>query len=76
MMMVDRQLIAGEITYYPSLEAINDYRIQGKIWWQYKLNFLDGMSLKIGAEDEYNATPEQGDEEHDFKYYGAMVLEF
>lgn len=72
----ERQLIAGELTYYPSLEAIKDYRIQGKIWWQYKLNFLDGMSLKIGAEDEYNATPEQGDEEHDFKYYGAMVLEF
>ncbi len=71
-----RQTLGSELTYYPSLEAVDDFRIQGKIWWQYKLNFLDGLSLKIGAEDEYDATPDKGDEEHDFKYYGALVIEF
>lgn len=71
-----RQTLASELVYFPSLEALEEYRIQGKLWWQYKLDFLDGLSLKVGAEDEYDSDPDESDDRHDFKYYGALVFEF
>lgn len=74
--LTKRQSLAAEFTYYPSLESLEDYRLQGKIWWQYKLDLLEGLSLKVGADDEYDATPDRRDDKHDLKYYGAVVLEF
>jgi putative salt-induced outer membrane protein YdiY len=74
--LTKNQVLAGELTYYPSLNALDDYRVQGKVWWQYKLSVQDGLSLRIGADDEYDSTPDRRDGRHDFKYYGAIVFEF
>lgn len=72
----DRSAISGESVYYPSLEDTADYRITTRLEWTYKLDLASGMSIKLGAQSDYDGQT-NGDREHnDLKYYGALVLEF
>jgi putative salt-induced outer membrane protein YdiY len=72
----DRQTMAGECTWYPSLVDEDHYRIVGKVWWQYALDVMKGLSLKIGMENEYDSQTQGDDKKNDFKYYAALVLDF
>ena len=72
----DRQTINGELTWYPALDDEDQHRIVSKLWWTYKLDMLDGLSLKLGLENEYDSRTQGDDNKNDFKYYAALVLEF
>jgi len=71
-----RQTLNGELTWFPALDDEDQHRIVSKLWWTYKLDMLDGLSLKLGLENEYDAQVQNDDNKNDFKYYAALVLEF
>lgn len=72
----DRQTLAGELTWFPSLDDEDQHRLVSKFWWKYALDVLDGLALKVGVENEYDSSPHADDDANDFKYYAAIVLDF
>ena len=74
--ITDRAAISGETVYFPSLEDSASFRIESSVEWTYKLDTADGLSLKLGVENDYDsATPNETDN-NDVRYYGAIVLDF
>lgn len=72
----DRSAISGETIYYPSLEDSANFRIESSLEWTYKLDMADGLSLKLGVENEYDSATPNETGNNDVRYYGAVVLSF
>ena len=72
----ERSAIAGETLYYPSLEDSRNFRIESSLEWTYKLDMADGLSLKLGVENEYDSATPNETGNNDLRYYGAVVLSF
>lgn len=72
----ERAAIAGEATYYPSLEDGSNFRVETKLEWLYKLDMAKGLSLKVGVENEYDSSTPNDAGNNDVNYYGALVLSF
>lgn len=63
--------------FYPSLDpAFSEFRNISGLAYKVSMDTGRGMSLKIGAENEYNSEVEPGTEENDLKYYAALVYDF
>jgi putative salt-induced outer membrane protein YdiY len=74
--ITERQTFTGQVTIYPDLEELGEYRAVAKAEWQVKIDRAKGLSLKLGIEDEYESVT-QGDSEHnDLKYYGSLDYAF
>ena len=64
-------------TFYPSLDpAFDEFRNVTGASYQIKVDAAKGLSLKVGAENEFNSEVEPGTKKNDFKYYAALVLDF
>ena len=74
--VTERSAISGQTLYYPSLEDSRNFRIESKLEWTYKLDMADGLSLKLGLENEYDSATPNETGNNDVKYYGALVLSF
>ena len=74
--LTERAAIAGETIYYPSLEDTTEFRIESSLEWTYKLEAADGLSLKLGVENEYDSATPNETGNNDVRYYGAIVLSF
>ncbi|MBX2850239.1 MAG: DUF481 domain-containing protein [Phycisphaeraceae bacterium] len=72
----ERAAIAGQTLYYPSLEDTANFRIESSLEWTYKLDMADGLSLKLGVENEYDSATPNETGNNDVRYYGAVVLSF
>lgn len=72
----ERAAISGETIYFPSLEDTAEFRVESAVEWTYKLNTADGLSLKLGVENEYDSYTPNETSNNDVKYYGAIVLSF
>lgn len=72
----ERSSLEGETIFYPSLENREDYRVESSLQWLYKLDYANGLSFKLGLENEYNADASNDASNNDLKYYGAVVLKF
>ncbi|MEM9346810.1 MAG: DUF481 domain-containing protein [Planctomycetota bacterium] len=72
----ERAAIAGETIYFPSLEDSANFRIESSLTWTYKLDMADGLSLKLGVENEYDSRTPNENENNDIRYFGAVVLSF
>ncbi len=70
------QQVTASILYLPSVIEGHDYRLLTTAAWQVKLQQADGLSLRIGVENEYESLPGDGGTRNDLRYYGAMVFEF
>lgn len=62
---------------FPSLDpALSDFRNTSGLAYQVAVDKARGMSLKVGAENQYNSAAAVGTEENDLKYYLALVYDF
>ncbi len=66
------QKINGVVDYYPSWEDPSDYRLVSKIDWELLLSEQANLSLKIGAIDRYDSTP-NGNVANDIDYYATLL---
>lgn len=63
--------------FYPSLDpAFSEFRNTSGLAYQIDINKGKGLSLKMGAENQYNSAAAPGTEENDLKYYAALVYDF
>lgn len=67
-----RQRVKLVVDYYPSWEDYQDYRLVSDGFWEIMLNEARTFSLKIGALDRYDSTP-NGAEHNDIDYYVTLV---
>ena len=71
-----RQTIVAGATYFPNFDDTGEYRLTFNAEWAAKLDWLNGLSLKIGVEDEYQSRTD-GDVDHlDLSVYAALLLDF
>lgn len=71
----ENQALEGAVTYYPDLQDAGEYRVVSTAGWSIKLS-ANGLSLKIGIEDEYDTHAEDPFKKDDFKYFLALLYEF
>lgn len=74
--ITDNQTLQGSATLFPALDDLGEYRLLTSLEYQVKINEADGMSLKLGIENEYESDVEDDESHNDLKYYGALVYEF
>ena len=70
------QTFAAAVTAYPSFDEFGEVRVRASADWTLKVDQADGVSLKLGVVDEYDSLADGGTDKNDFKYYGALVIDF
>jgi len=71
-----RQTFAAAVTAYPSFDEFGEVRVRASADWTLKVDQADGVSLKVGVVDEYDSLADGDTDKNDFKYYGALVVDF
>ena len=71
-----RQTFAAAVTAYPSFDEFGEVRARASADWTLKVDQADGVSLKVGVVDEYDSLADGDTDKNDFKYYGALVIDF
>ena len=74
--ITDRTSLAGETIYYPSLENSGEFRIETSLEWRYKLDLMNGLSFKLGIENEYDSRTPNEPGNNEVQYFGALVFDF
>lgn len=72
----DRSKIFATADFYPSLQNFSDYRAVGKAGYEIVVDPSSGMSLKLGLEDRYDATPGVGKKRNDITYFATLSFNF
>lgn len=72
----DRQALSTYLTVYPDLDEFGQSRTLVGAAWTIKVDQADGLSLKLGIDDEYQSKTESDAKHNDVKYYGALVFDF
>jgi putative salt-induced outer membrane protein YdiY len=72
----ERQTLTGYVTVYPDLDEFGESRTLAGGAWTIKIDEADGLSLKLGIENEYESRTESTAKHNDVKYYGALVFDF
>jgi len=67
-----RQKLKLTTDYYPTWEDFNDYRLVSSADWEILLDEESNLSLKLGAVDRYDSTP-NGREPNDINYYVTLL---
>lgn len=70
------QVIRWATTLYPSVDDFGEFRSVSTAEWVIALTKADGLSFKLGVENEYESDVEAGTENNDLSYYGALVFDF
>jgi hypothetical protein len=70
------QKLAADTTYYNALDKAGQYRVVSNAAWTAKLDGADGISIKLGVQNEYQSDVEPEFEYNDFKYYAAVSVDF
>lgn len=73
--LTDSQTLSASTTYYPALDDISEFRLVSALEWTIKIDQANGLSLKLGINNEYESDVVEG-KHNDFKYYGALVFSF
>ena len=69
------QSLEAAVTYYPDLQTTGEYRLVMTAAWSIKLS-TDGLSLKLGLEDEIDSHRVAPAKKQDLKYFAALLYEF
>jgi len=67
------QKFYGKLDYYPEWEEIGEYRLVADTGWEIELVQPSNLSLKIGATDRYDSTP-NGANPHLLNYSVLLLL--
>ena len=72
----ENQTFNSSVTFYPSFSDFGEFRAVATADYTVLLDKADGLSLKIGVEDEYESET-SGDAEHnDLKVYASLLFDF
>ena len=71
-----RQTIAAASTWFPSLDGSDEFRVVSALDWIWTVDQLDGISLKIGVNHEYQSEVDMTNRNNDLALYGALVIDF
>ncbi len=72
----ERQTLSSHVTMYPDLDDFGESRTVAGAAWTIKIDEADGLSLKLGLDNEYESRTEGAAKHNDVKYYGALVFDF
>ncbi|GAB4108111.1 MAG: hypothetical protein Kow00105_14200 [Phycisphaeraceae bacterium] len=72
----DRQTLTGYITVFPDMDEFGESRSLAGGAWTIKIDQADGLSLKLGIDNEYESRTEGAAKHNDVKYYGTLVFDF
>lgn len=70
-----RQSLDFNVDYYPSLEDVNDFRVNSTLNWVFVLDEANNLSLKLGVIDRYDSTP-SGAKYNDIDYSLLLLWAF
>lgn len=74
--ITDSQTLAASSVYHPDLSNPMEFRLVNKAEWIIKINKMDGVSLKVGMEHEYDSEVDSGTKHNDFKAYSTIIFDF
>lgn len=72
----DKQTLSAYVTFFPDLDEFGESRTLAGAAWTIAIDEADGLSLKLGIDNEYESTTEGTAKHNDVKYYGALVFDF
>jgi len=72
----DNHSIVGYTTFYPALQSPFEFRNVTGGAWQMQIDRDLGLSLRVGAENQYESDAAPGDKKNDLKYFAALVWGF
>ncbi len=72
----DHQTLTGYVTVFPDLDEFGESRTLAGGAWTIKIDQADGLSLKLGIDNEYESRTEGSAMHNDVKYYGSLVFDF
>ncbi len=70
------QKVTAGNTLFAEMTDLGEFRNVTTIDWTIALSSRYPLSLKIGANNEYESSVEAGDQNNDLRYYGAVALDF
>lgn len=72
----ERQKVFATGDYFPSFNDLRQYRIVNKAGYELKVDPEVNMMLKAGVESEYDSSPGEGFNKHDFRYFLSLGWAF
>ncbi len=72
----DRQTLESYVTVFPDLDEFGESRTIAGTAWTLAIDEADGISLKLGIDNEYESKTGGTAKHNDVKYYGALVFDF
>ncbi|GIW97457.1 MAG: mucin-like protein [Pirellulaceae bacterium] len=73
--LTSRHKIITRLDYFPSVEDFNDFRLVADAAWEYLIDDDGNLSLKLGANDRYDSTP-NGRKANDVNYSALLLIKF
>lgn len=70
-----RNKVIAKIDYFPEWTDFSNYRLNSDLAWEILLNETGNMSLKLGALDRYDSTP-NGRKANDINYSALLLYKF
>ena len=74
--ITDNQSLEASTYYLPDLGDWPQSRIRSAVGWKIRIDQLDGLSVKLGLENEYETETEDDSKHNDLKLFSALVFEF
>lgn len=71
-----RQKLESYIDIFPKLDDFGESRINFGTAWIISIDRVDGLSLKLGFDDEYDSKTDDDASHNDFKYFMSVVYDF
>jgi putative salt-induced outer membrane protein YdiY len=71
-----RQHVAAGATYFPSFEDVDEYRFVSTAEWVVRLDWMRGLSLKLGFADEYQSRTDPGIDRSAYSVFASLLIDF
>lgn len=70
-----RHKLIAKIDYFPEWDNFSNFRLISDVAWEYLLDEEGNLSLKMGANDRYDSTP-NGRQANDINYNALLLYKF
>lgn len=70
-----RNKVIAKIDYFPEWAAFENFRLVADVAWEYLIDEEGNLSLKLGANDRYDSTP-NGRRPNDVNYSALLLYKF
>ncbi len=73
--VTDRHKLIVKVDYFPEWSNFNNFRLVSDVAWEYLVDEEGNLSLKLGANDRYDSTP-NGLKPNDINYSALLLYKF